>query len=576
MTAGNNLGVSLVQADLLRRAGSEEDPDPHWVTTRYDILIDTRRDVWFVDGRKPANVGSVRKIVGPDLSSGLEAVFRYYARTQAPNTLVSLISALLHYQRTIFPGGAITRWSIKDLRSYRARLMDEFGHEVYLVRLRSFIKRWYEQGHPGTDQTLHHALRDMRLEQPRAGRAVRRMDPKTGPLTEQEQADLDSDVFAGAESGEVALEDFAQYLLQNARTGTGRRPDQLAKLKCRDVDPSRVVKAGDASDTSAIGHQLIRVPRTKQRGADWRQNFRDVVLPSSMFAIVHAQRLSVEFRFEEILGRMKLDPPAHVLEEMKPNLPLFPDWALLEGGLDQASSLEDRHHRWTLLRQHAKGREWHPTFQTITTRLQAVVKRLGTLSRSGSPLAINSQRLRRSKGSNLARDGASLGTIAWLLDHSTTNTVVVYVENLPEHAAAINERLKGSSRMQLVARMFRGELVDSEAQAKGGGNPRASRILWRGEGAASCGTDRSCGMGEGIPLACYTCNNFQPWLDGPHEAVLASLRRDRAEEAQVLGDNSPVVKRRDMTIAAVTDVIDRCERRREELAKLQDVQEIAA
>jgi hypothetical protein len=436
---------------------------------------------------------------------------------------------------------------------------------MYLSRLRSYLRHWYHLGYPGVDQAVYAALEEMRLEQPEGGRAVRRMDPKTGPLTQQEQADLEADVFAGAESGVVRLDEFAQYLLQNGRAGSGRRPDQVAKLKCRDVDPGRRAKANDAVEPSASGYNLVRVPRSKQSGADWRQSFRDIVLSFSMFDVVYAQRLSVEFRFEETLGRSGLVPPVHAMTEIKSDLSLFPDWESVEASIEQALNLNDTQHGWTLLRQHAKGREWHVGSNAMTNRLQSLAKRVGTVSRTGEPLPMNSQRMRRTKGTNLARAGVSLETIAWLLDHTTTRTAFVYVDNLPEHATAINERLKGSSRMQLVARLFRGELVDSEAQARGGDNPPASRILWRGEGAATCGTDKQCGMGEGIPLACYTCNIFQPWLEGPHEAVLECLLRERADEARILGENSPVVKRRDETIEAVKDVIQRSQRRREEL-----------
>ena len=74
-------------------------------------------------------------------------------------------------------------------------------------------------------------------------------------------------------------------------------------------------------------------------------------------------------------------------------------------------------------------------------------------------------------------------------------------------------------------------------------------------------------MGAGIPLACYTCNNFRPWVDGPHEQVLEDLLRDRAEDAKVLGEKSPVTRRRDNTIVAVIITMHRCHERREQLAQ---------
>jgi hypothetical protein len=542
--------------------------DPHLVKTRYgNVWIDTREPVWRPDGKHAINVGAVRDVMGEELSLGFEATLRSFVRTHARHTIDRFLFALLHYRRTVFPDASLSRWSVEDLRNYRSRLIEEFGHEGQLIKLRSFLKHWYALRMPGVGKDVYGELEEMRLKGAEAGRVVRTMDPKRGPLTEQEQADLDADVFAAAEDGAIGLDAFAQYLLQNARTGSARRSDQLASLKCGDVNPSRRAKAESLEGSSSHYH-LIRVPRSKQHGADWRQTFRDITMSPPVFAIVHAQRLSVEFRFDEVLGNAGLALPSDVLDDIKPQLPLFPAWFAIEETLQQVLSLRQTNPRdgWAFLRQSAQGREWHSTSHALTDRLQALVKGLGTPSRTGEPLPISSLRMRHTKGTNLARAGTSLQTIAWLMDHSTTGSVFVYVDNLPEHAAAINEALKGSWRLQTIARMFRGTLVDCEAAAKGGDNPRASRIHWLGEGAATCGTNKRCGMDGGIPLACYTCNNFQPWLDGPHEEVLIYLRKERENEANTLGDASPIVKRRDETILAVIDVIQRCDVRRRERA----------
>lgn len=212
-----------------------------------------------------------------------------------------------------------------------------------------------------------------------------------------------------------------------------------------------------------------------------------------------------------------------------------------------------------MLMQHAQSRQWHSTGADIHRRLQQIAKVVNAKGREGNPLSLNPTRLRYTKGTNLARLGASVEVIAWLLDHSGIQTVNVYTDNLPEHAAAINEALKGSWRLQLVARMFRGEVVQSEENAVCGDNPRASRIHFQGTGAATCGVNKACGLGGGIPLACYTCNNFQPWLDGPHESVLSYLLQQRREKARTLGDTHPLTTRQDKTIVAVINVLQRCE-----------------
>jgi hypothetical protein len=73
----------------------------------------------------------------------------------------------------------------------------------------------------------------------------------------------------------------------------------------------------------------------------------------------------------------------------------------------------------------------------------------------------------------------------------------------------------------------------------------------------SCGSFGYCGLFA--PVACYTCSLFQPWLDGPHEAVLADLVRRRERNLERGTDqNSPQLH--DLTIYAVAEVVERCRR----------------
>ena len=112
--------------------------------------------------------------------------------------------------------------------------------------------------------------------------------------------------------------------------------------------------------------------------------------------------------------------------------------------------------------------------------------------------------------------------IAELLDHADTQNVDVYTANTPEFAAKLDEKL--GFLMAPYARAFMGIVVDKEQDAKRG-NDLSSRIRHNGAGAGTCGTYGYCGANAPIP--CYTCTNFQPWLDGPHEKVYQDLLNDR-------------------------------------------------
>jgi hypothetical protein len=114
------------------------------------------------------------------------------------------------------------------------------------------------------------------------------------------------------------------------------------------------------------------------------------------------------------------------------------------------------------------------------------------------------------------------------------------------------------------AQAFQGILVDSESDAKRGGD-LASRIKFKGQNTATCGQYGFCGASAPIP--CYTCQHFQPWLEGPHEEVLADLLAEREQVEQITGDIAMAAVN-DRTIFAVVNVIQRCHIRRTELVEM--------
>lgn len=78
----------------------------------------------------------------------------------------------------------------------------------------------------------------------------------------------------------------------------------------------------------------------------------------------------------------------------------------------------------------------------------------------------------------------------------------------------------------------------------------------------SCGKHGFCGLLA--PVACYTCVSFQPWLDGPHEAVLDYLLGERERLTSTADLRIAAIN--DRTILAVAEVVRLCQARREEAA----------
>jgi hypothetical protein len=115
------------------------------------------------------------------------------------------------------------------------------------------------------------------------------------------------------------------------------------------------------------------------------------------------------------------------------------------------------------------------------------------------------------------------------------------------------------------AKAFQGILVDSEDDAVRGRDKNSRIRLNSHENIGTCGSYDFCG--SRVPVPCYTCNHFQPWFDAPHQKILDELIVERDRIAEVTGDLA-IASVNDRTIIAVAEVIQRCEARRQELARV--------
>lgn len=532
------------------------------VRTRDGIEFDSRAGLWPITENQSLDVDSLRALMSPALLPGLEATLRDACTKYSWSTVTQHRFALKHFHKSFFPSALVASWEITDFKRYRTALLAEFGHEDYLRHLRSFLVLWHRGGHPGVTSSLVADLQEMRLKGVEPGRAVRTMDPREGPLTPEESHHLLQGLSDAAESGKLTLHDFSLAYLHLC---TGRRPVQSASMKCKDVIETR----GDPEPGHPDGPLLymLAIPRAKQRGHTFRETRRAIDLTPANFQVFRAQREDVQGTFAELLKRSGWELQPRDLQALQSELPLYPTWSAIAESVKSATELrESGEHGKALesLRLNAAGRAWHTPAPTQGARIVTICSSVGAIGRDGEVLSVSAARLRHSKGTDLAREGLPAHLIAWLLDHSTSRSAELYVNNLPEHAAEIDRAISKSPTLQRFASAFRGDLVDSETEAVGGNDPQ-SRLAYRGIGTATCGHLKQCGLDGGIPHACYTCSHFQPWLDGPHEEFLGELLAEREALTAQLGTDSPVAKRRDKLIGAVQNVVQLCQARRAEL-----------
>lgn len=176
--------------------------------------------------------------------------------------------------------------------------------------------------------------------------------------------------------------------------------------------------------------------------------------------------------------------------------------------------------------------------------------------RTGKPIHITPTRFRRTIGTRAAIEGHGELVIAELLDHDDTQNVGVYVQATPEIVERIDQAI--ALQMAPLAQAFAGVLISTEVDAERGSDP-TSRIVspqcTKGfTPVGNCGKHGFCGFMA--PIACYTCRNFQAWLDGPHEAVLNHLVAER--ERLMANTDARIASVNDRTILAVAQVVNQC------------------
>jgi hypothetical protein len=256
------------------------------------------------------------------------------------------------------------------------------------------------------------------------------------------------------------------------------------------------------------------------------------------------QSRSVVDQFTEHFGKII---PNYLLID----LPLFPDYQKLK-----------TIHNFNELGKSLSIDVLHIESKMVTESVRKIVRVANIYSeRTGDLLNMTARRFRYTTGTRAAREGFGVMVIAELLDHSDTQNANVYVENVPEYAARINEKV--GHLLVPYAKAFQGQLVDSENDAVRGLDKNSRIRLNPHENIGTCGSYDFCG--SRVPVPCYTCNHFQPWLDAPHQKILDELIAERDRIAEVTGDLA-IASVNDRTIIAVAEVIQRCEARRQELS----------
>ncbi|WP_274160093.1 site-specific integrase [Pseudomonas aeruginosa] len=483
--------------------------------TRSGVELYPREDIWVY--RDITMAMSLNFTAWPATASfvtSAKLTLLWYAAHMSPSHVKNMFERLGHYVRTMCANRdtPLAEINSHDLISYRSMLSD--NTLWYLGNMSGFLQRWCALGYPGVTADAVSLLKQIRTRGNRKGEAVLTHDPFRGPFTDIEWGALQSALDRAHVDGEV---DREVYLLTYLFMALGQRSVQYASLKLCDVG------VACAQDGTVI--YTLRVPRAKQRNQLSRAEFKDRVLVSHVGEILVRHRDDVYRRFQR-----RLSDPSRA--------PLFP-------ARRQSGSCPD-------------GFEYHRTGPSLGLMLRAGLCKLSAMSeRTGRPLHVTAVRFRRTVATRAAMEGHGELIIAELLDHTDTQNVGVYIEARPE----ILERIDRALALQLapMAQAFAGMIILDESHARRAGDPSSRVCDPRFDPSmkpmGNCGKHGFCGFFA--PIACYTCVNFQPWADGPHEDVLAFLLGERDRLASQT--DMRIASVNDRTILAVAEVVRRCE-----------------
>lgn len=417
-------------------------------------------DKWKLDNNNNINVGTVSRIINPELIDGYLNTLSFYARNYS-SAYVRKINGIM---KDFLKKTASTFISESDILNYRS-LLTEVNIQR-LILLRCFFKKWHSLGYYGIDDNAITLMEAMRLKAKSAGTIVKQEDPEKGALTNNEHKALNESMFNAYKNKKITLQELSSALLVSF---TGRRALQIVALKFKDIVRE---KNSDGNDLF-----FINVPRIKQ-GKEFRKEFRMLSIDGFIYKLLMQQ---VNFSISLIEGHIGRT----LFSEEKNEVAVFLD----KKNYKMLNEINGFYEVLVSDRLHASK-------NTVSLSLKKIVEKENVMSeRTGERMKINAYRLRYTLGTKLAREGYSSQIIAELLDHSSTATVGIYTENLPDNSIKINEAV--SDNLGFLAGVFLGKIKLNEI---------TSNDVFTMNSYSSC-TEYST-------ISCHGCIHFKRFKDG--------------------------------------------------------------
>ncbi|WP_054634378.1 site-specific integrase [Pantoea stewartii] len=327
-----------------------------------------------------------------------------------------------------------------------------------LNSIKKFLAKWKKLGYVGVESSAIRMLEKIKIKTNLTGEAVKRRDPNSGPLTEEELKIILKSITKLLEEDKINLFIYCYIILLAT---TGRRPLQLTSLKAKDL-----IKTGEGC--------FLNIPKVKQR-KDFRSEFSlvriDDCLHEKLTTLVDVNQKNIE------------DSINQSIRHIKNELPIFMD-SKKSISIQSGQSLD------TIMATdflHMKNSFISKELDKITTKFNI------QSSRTHNPIRMNARRFRYTLGSRLAKEGASVEVIAKALDHKSINSSEIYVKNSPDNVHYIDMKLH--SFFEPLSKIFQGS--DSTQNKK-----LFTEYVLNSFGFTDCKHEH---------VECFTCKNFRAW-----------------------------------------------------------------
>lgn len=483
-------------------------PLPDTALTRGGTRFDPRENLWeWVEGVFKIHLNFSRLPLSPEVLLSFKATLLSFAKTASPSHLTNMFNGFKHFIESRNGAPTLKLVDTTEVSNYAAQLSQK--NKWRLGALNVVLQRWVTLGLEGVDPNCAVALEERRKPGNEKGAAVRTRDPVAGPFSEAEFKALYKAVDVAYGQGQIPR---WVVVLTRLLYACGGRIAQYASLKSSDLKPHGA-------------KFVLSLPQAKTREQHSRESFNEFNLSP--------QTLSLLLEHIDHLADLGYDS----------NAALFPS-----GLVSPNNELKDFRILGDQFEGHCTAKLLSSVFAKSMNGVAPSTERLNY-----EPMPVNPKRFRYTFATRLVEEGASRAVVADRLGHTDLQNVEVYYEASPKIVENIDKAM--DAMLAPLANAFRGRLIKDEGQSTHKGAPGSRIIDFRisSEPIASCaGKGQGCSFNK--PVACYSCYKFEPWLDAPHEKVLARLEAEREKHA---GDER-IAMINDDAIHAVRQVIAEC------------------